>query len=211
MVKKSVAIIDYGVGNLLSVHRALEACGASVKIVSTPQEILDSDRLILPGVGAFGNCMDELKKRELEQPILGFIQTGKPLLGICVGMQILHEIGEEFGEHRGLGIIPGRVNKISSSNLSQIRKVPFVGWAPLISNHFGSSILHNINPDSFFYFVHSFKAETKSPQHTMACYDYDGLKITAMVHKDNVIGCQFHPEKSGKSGLKILDNFLTQD
>lgn len=208
MVNKSIAIIDYGVGNLLSVRRALEACDAEVRVIQKPEEIQSSDRILLPGVGAFGNCISELRNRELETPILEFIKTGKPLLGICVGMQILQDIGEEFGTHSGLGIIPGKVVKIPSTDQSGPRKIPFVGWSK-IHKHINNKIFNDIDEGSFFYFVHSFSVETKNHIHTIAHYSYGNTDITAVVNKENVFGCQFHPEKSGKSGLKILSNFLS--
>lgn len=206
MVKKIVSLIDYGVGNLLSVSRALEECGADVCIVKTPGEILKSDRLILPGVGAFGNCINELRQRELEESILEFVSKGKPLLGICVGMQILLEFGEEFGNHKGLGLFPGRVTKIPEASS---RKIPFVGWAQLRkSRDAAHTIFKNIDNDSFFYFVHSFQAQPSAQSDTLALYEYDKLEITALINKENIFGCQFHPEKSGKSGLMFLSNFL---
>ena len=209
MVTPSVAVIDYGVGNLLSVRRALEACGADVQIVKSPEEILKADRVILPGVGAFGNCINELRQRNLEVPVLEFIKSGKPLLGICVGMQILQEIGEEFGNHKGLGIIPGKVVMIPSSDGHGQRKVPFIGWAKLEKpENSQEEIFSGIHQDFFFYFVHSFKVETKDSLHSIAHYEYNGATITALVKKDNVFGCQFHPEKSGKAGLRFLQNFL---
>lgn len=210
MVRKSVAIIDYGVGNLLSVTRALRACDADVRIVKTAEEIMNADRIVLPGVGAFGNCINELINRQLESPILEFIKTGKPLLGICVGMQILQERGEEFGIHRGLGIIPGKVVKIPTNDQNGFRKVPFVGWAKLsIKPNPFPKILTDLSEESFFYFVHSFKVETDNPIHTIAQHNYCNLDITSLVNKDNVFGCQFHPEKSGEAGIKFLNNFIT--
>lgn len=209
MVTRSSAIIDYGVGNLLSVKRTLEACGSEAQIVRTPEEILKSDRIILPGVGAFGNCINELRNRHFKVPILDFIKSGKPLLGICVGMQILHEIGEEFGTHRGLGVIPGKVVKIPKASQNGTRKVPFVGWAKLLrAQNSSSNIFAGISEDSFFYFVHSFKAETENSFHTVAHYEYCGTNIAALVNNQNVFGCQFHPEKSGEAGIKFLTNFI---
>lgn len=209
MVNKTVSIIDYGVGNLLSVRRALEACGATVKIVSSPEDIMKSDRIVLPGVGSFGACIGELRKREFESSILEFIKSGNPLLGICVGMQILQESGEEFGLHKGLGVISGKVIKIKSVDEHGSRKVPFVGWAKLIKNNEDScNLFEGIDNDSYFYFVHSFKAETQMLKHTLFYYEHEGTKITALVNKENVFGCQFHPEKSGKAGLSLLKNYL---
>lgn len=206
MVKKIVSLIDYGVGNLLSVSRALEECGANVRIIKTPEEILKSDRIILPGVGAFGNCIQELRQRDLEESILEFVAKEKPLLGICVGMQILLEIGEEFGSHKGLGLFSGRVNKIPEASS---RKVPFIGWAQLRkSRDEAHTIFKNIDNESFFYFVHSFQAQPSIQNDTLALYEYDDLEITALINKENVFGCQFHPEKSGQNGLKFLSNFL---
>lgn len=184
MVNKAISLVDYGVGNLLSVRRALEACGATVAIVKNPEELTNSGRLVLPGVGAFGNCIDELRKRNLEESILEFIKAGKPLLGICVGMQILQQTGEEFGLHKGLGVIPGKVTKIQDADQHGTRKVPFVGWAKLKQSvHSSSSIFEGLDRESFFYLVHSFKAEPDNSKHIIASYHYNGLDITALVNK----------------------------
>ena len=204
----NVSVIDYGVGNLLSVTRALSKCGANVKIIKDPNSIKYADRVVLPGVGAFGKCMEELKKREFQDPILSYIQSGKPLLGICVGMQILHEFGEEFGYHQGLNVISGKVSEIPQPSSNKQHKIPFIGWAKIEFSGVENSFLKDIKPGSFFYFVHSFMSNPNKKDHCLASYNYNGVKVTAIIGEDNVIGCQFHPEKSGQAGLDLLNTFL---
>lgn len=209
---KSVSVIDYGCGNMLSIVRALIACNVNVETISTPEGIVNSDRIILPGVGAFGKCMEELNKRNLHGSILEYIKKGNPLLGICVGMQILYDFGEEFGHHKGLSIIPGKVCQIPARHAGGIHKIPFVGWAKIKSPHnpnkWDSPIFSDIPVNSFFYFVHSFMGIPEDDKHCLAIYDYNGVQVPAIVGHNNIIGCQFHPEKSGKIGLTLLNNFL---
>jgi glutamine amidotransferase len=204
----SVTVIDYGVGNILSVSRALEHSGASVTVSSDPKTISQAERLVLPGVGAFGDCVAELNSRHLDEAILSFTASLRPMLGICIGMQILFEGSTEFGAHTGLGLLPGFVVEIpKQTETGSERRVPHIGWATLEkrTNH---DILSEIQTGDAVYFVHSFHAEPTSDQSIIATTNYDGFDICAAVAKDNVLGCQFHPEKSGPVGLRILDGFL---
>ena len=208
-----VALIDYGVGNLLSVARALEAAGGKVELTDKADRIKSAERIVLPGVGAFGDCMGELKKRSLIEPVLEFARGGRPMLGICVGMQMLLDAGEEFGEHKGLGIIAGRVALIPDSDANGARhKIPHIGWNALAPRPDGAtwkgSILEGIEPGSPVYFVHSFTAHPADPAKRLADTDYGGRTISAAVRSNNVSGTQFHPEKSGAIGLRMLENFL---
>jgi glutamine amidotransferase len=208
---KKVVVVDYGVGNLLSVSRALENVEANVILTSNPHEIVGADRIVLPGVGAFGDCMVEIKRRGLAEAITDFVATERPLLGICVGMQVLHSVGREFGDHKGLGLIEGVVDKIPSTRFNGIpHKVPHIGWAKLCINEANSG--NKLAPmifDKWFYFVHGYMATPSNNRDILAYYVYNGRNITACTHKDNIYGLQFHPEKSGEDGLNLLEKFLS--
>lgn len=208
-----VAIVDYGIGNLLSVRRAFEYCGASVVVSDNPQALLAAPRLVLPGVGAFAAGMEALVERKLDACVREFAASGKPLLGICLGMQLLASVSLEFGEHRGLAIIPGKVEAIPSTNAAgQPHKVPHIGWTgitvPRGSSGWAGTILSNVAPGAAVYLVHSFAMQPSSDAHRLADCDYNGRTITAAIQKDNVCGTQFHPEKSGVVGLAIVRGFL---
>jgi glutamine amidotransferase len=204
--------VDYGVGNLLSVCRALEACGANVELTGSAKRLLDADRVVVPGVGAFGDCMNELSRRQLIDPILDFVASGRPVLGICVGMQMLMQVGEEFGEHKGLGLIPGRVRAIPATAADgRAHKIPNIGWCGLIKPpdaDWKGTILEDVKPGSTCYFVHSFTAEPEDDSFRLADASYNGRRVSAALRVGNVFGTQFHPEKSGTTGLSILRNFL---
>jgi glutamine amidotransferase len=209
-----VLVVDYGVGNLLSVCRAFEACGATVELNGHPERIAAAERVVVPGVGAFGDCMNELQRRKLVDPILDYVATGRPVLGICVGMQMMMEIGEEFGTHVGLGIAPGRVRAIPGTAIDgKSHKIPHIGWnalrKPSPGTIWDNTILHGVMPGSTCYFVHSFTAEPAEDCVRLADCDYNGQQISAALRVGNVYGTQFHPEKSGQIGLHILRNFLT--
>ena len=194
-----IAVIDYNVGNLFSVKNALDFIGEKAEITSEVSVLEKADALILPGVGAFPDAMHELKKSGLIETI--HLQAKKkPLLGICLGMQILFDTGFEFEESNGLGLIPGEVDKIPAGNL----KIPHMGWNAL---HFlnSSPLLEGVEDNSFVYFVHSYMAFTDD--HYIAAYTDYNAKIPAMVQSGNVFGTQFHPEKSSEVGLTILRNF----
>ena len=205
-------IVDYGIGNILSVRRALEHCGAEVTLATKPFEILEADHLVLPGVGAFRDGIAGLKKNGLDEAVLRYAETGRAMLGICLGMQMLATNSHEFGTHRGLDIIPGEViaiPKIAANG--QSHKIPYIGWAPLEEKQPGSfqgTPLKAIVPGEYVYLVHSFHVEPSNPADKIACYDYDGIEVTAAVRHGNIFGCQFHPEKSGPVGLRIVAAFL---
>jgi imidazole glycerol-phosphate synthase subunit HisH len=205
-------VIDYGLCNLLSVYNALKHLGVNANVSSDPQSLKQADRVILPGVGAFADGMKGLTSRGFEAPIHDFVKTGKPFLGICLGMQFLMDKSYEFGEHTGLGLIPGEVRSLKETlNKQEIDlNVPHIGW-----NHLNKadvpwdrSVLSGLTPGVEMYFVHSFHAVTKDPRHTLALTPY-GLSFSSVVAKDNVYGCQFHPEKSAVMGLHILKNFIS--
>ena len=214
MTRPEVAVIDYGVGNLLSVQRAFERCGASVVVTGEPEAILNAPRVVLPGVGAFANGMAELRRRGLDEVARQVAARGVPLLGICLGMQMLLSASEEFGVTPGLDLIPGRVVALNSvGRCGTPLKVPHVGWNSLVlaagQAGWAETLLREVRPAEAVYFVHSFAAQPEDPRHRIADCLYGGHAIAAVVVNDNVAGCQFHPEKSGEVGLQILRGFLT--
>jgi len=207
-----VAIVDYGVGNILSLQRALEACEATAVLASTPAELEAADRLILPGVGAFSHAVGELRRQGLEEMILRHVERARPLLGICVGMQMLLEYSTEFGHFPGLGLIKGSVNRIRQDQSDGgKRRIPHIGWSqisPAGANSWDGSPLADVEPGTAMYFVHSYTAQCEHAGNCMATVDYDGEAVTAFVASEAVFGAQFHPEKSGRAGLSILRRFL---
>lgn len=199
-----VTIVDYGVGNLRSVARAFEHIGAQVEVTSEAQKIARAERLVLPGVGAFGHCMAELSQRKLIEPILKFAQSERPFLGICVGMQIMLSVGEEFGQHKGLGLISGKVQAIAGAKI-----LPVIGWMGLKkTGDCQGTILSETAEGDSVYFIHSFAANPDDKVAVLAQYEYDGINITAAIAKNNLVGVQFHPEKSGEVGLSMLKGFM---
>ena len=196
-----IAIIDYGVGNLFSLTSSFKAIGEEIVITSDVEIIKKADKLILPGVGAFGDASKKLFDSGLDKVILEEVKKKKPLLGVCLGMQMLFTESHEFGTHKGLGLIEGKVVYI---DLPKEYKIPHIGWNAL---HFKKQrpILKYINENDYVYFVHSYHA-VDCENSLVATTDY-GKELTAIVQKDNVYGCQFHPEKSGDVGLKILKAF----
>ncbi|OME87126.1 imidazole glycerol phosphate synthase subunit HisH [Paenibacillus sp. FSL A5-0031] len=208
-----VTVVDYGSGNILSVKRALEFCGAVVEVTSNPQVLNQSERILLPGVGAFGSGMRALKNHGLVEALQGFSLSEKPLMGICLGMQLLFESSEEFGYNEGLGVIPGVVVPIPLRTMTGINhKVPHMGWNELRrgkeTSTWKNTILEGTEEGSAVYFVHSFMARPRSEQVTLSFTQYNGWDIPAIVKLSNVYGCQFHPEKSGEIGLQILEQFI---
>jgi glutamine amidotransferase len=207
-----VAVIDYGVGNLLSVSRALSHCGADVVVTSDPNAIMAAKRVVLPGVGAFAKGMQALVEHRLDSVVHDFAASGKPLLGICLGMQMLMESSEEFGQTRGLSLIPGRVIQVNDRTVDgTIQKIPHIGWSGLVPGsaaRWDHTLLNQVSPGESVYFVHSFMAHPTDPSDRVADCMYGGNRVTAVVQRKNVAGCQFHPEKSGEVGLRILKTFL---
>jgi glutamine amidotransferase len=213
MTKQKIVIIDYGLGNLYSVLRALEKCEAKdVVISSSVDEITKADKLILPGVGAFSDGINGLKSKGLVEPIIKHGKANKPLLGICLGMQLLATASEEFGQHQGLDLIPGTATLLSENYLGiSRRKIPFIGWSKLnisSDNQKGQLIFNGVNDSDAVYLVHSYAVQVKSIDNLMATYEYGGEAIAAAININNIFGLQFHPEKSGPVGLRILKNFL---
>lgn len=203
------AIVDYGVGNLFSLTCSVRALGAEAIITGKAEEIRRADRIILPGVGAFGDAITKLKDTGLVPVLEEQIASGKPLMGICLGMQLLFEKSFEYGEHAGLGWLHGSVRSLADAlkrTGCEKLKVPHMGWNSLVYTDKKSPLLNTVPEGSFVYFVHSFYA-TDCDDSLCAWSDY-GVRIPAVVGKDNVYGCQFHPEKSGSVGLGILDSFL---
>jgi glutamine amidotransferase len=199
------AILDYGVGNLFSLRSSLKYIGEEAAVTSDPDEIMAADRLILPGVGAFGDAADKLREKGLDAVVKAFAATGKPLMGICLGMQLLFDESEEFGLHKGLGLIPGRVVPVNSlENWDRRLKIPHIGWNQLKILK-KEPLFANVNDGECVYFVHSFCA-VDCGEALAAVTEY-GAEITASVQLGNVYGCQFHPEKSGGAGLEILRAF----
>lgn len=208
-----VTIVDYGMGNLYSVQRAIEVCGASdVSLGCTPKDLEAADRLILPGVGAFRDGMQGLRDASLVEPIRSFAASGRPILGICLGAQMLASSSEEFGINEGLGLIPGKVSKIPARSPGKDRKLPFIGWASLDAapgkNGFGDTCLKRCGPSDSVYLVHSYHVNVDEVADMLATYDYDGVTVTAAFKRANIVGVQFHPEKSSAVGLRILSDFL---
>ncbi|MDC8758880.1 imidazole glycerol phosphate synthase subunit HisH [Janthinobacterium fluminis] len=211
----AVSIIDYGSGNLLSVARAFEHCGASAALAQDAAAIERAERLVLPGVGAFADGMQGLHERGLVDAILRYAASGRPLLGICLGMQMLASDSAEFGSHGGLNLIPGRVQAIPARDVDgTAQKIPHIGWADLQPPRPGrwAGTLFEATPEgTSVYLVHSFHFVPDQPDQRLAdCY-YGGHAIAAAVQSDNIIGCQFHPEKSGAAGLALLAAFLRLD
>ena len=199
-----IAIVDYGVGNLFSLKSSFAAVGAETLVVSDAAGLQAADKLILPGVGAFGDAAAMLRESGLAEPLLEEAAAGKPLLGICLGMQLLFTEGLEYGTHRGLDLIPGTVRPIADVIPAGL-KIPHIGWNALELTAPEDPILRAVKPGDCVYFVHSFFADTES-RYVSAVTEY-GAPLTASVRRGNVWGCQFHPEKSGRVGLGILRSF----
>ena len=202
-----IGIVDYNIGNLASVINAFNKVGVPTRLESDPSKLSQYDKLILPGVGAFGDAMAHLKKNGMDEAIKAFAGTGKPLLGICLGMQLLFESSEEFGSHEGLGLIPGKVVAFDESRFDHPLKVPHMGWNEMFCRGLTSptKLFESLPNDFYLYFVHSYHA---------VCDDryaigktYYGYKFVSAVQNDNIYGIQPHPEKSHKNGLKIIENF----
>lgn len=213
MNKIKVTVVDYGIGNLLSVRRGLEYCGADVKVTSDLFEISNAERVVLPGVGAFKNGMELLSRSGIIDAIFEVAAKQVPVLGICLGMQLLFSESEEFGFTQGLGLIQGKVAQIPPIGIGMAPlKLPFIGWSELQPSenrtNWSKTILKQNSVGDEMYFIHSYMATPVNQSDRVADCLYGGIRIPAVVSHQNIIGCQFHPEKSGKNGLKVLEQFL---
>jgi imidazole glycerol phosphate synthase, glutamine amidotransferase subunit len=200
----SVAIIDYGIGNLRSVEKAFSVVGVDAVITGDRERLLAAERLVLPGVGAFGTCMSEFERHGLKELVIDRVEQGTPLLGICVGMQMLFEESAEFGKTKGLGLLKGQVNRFDDDSLI----VPHVGWNQ-VEKTSTSPLLNDVSENSFFYFVHSYYCEPADKDVIVGETEY-GVTFASVVAKKNIHGVQFHPEKSQNAGLQLLKNFANQ-
>ena len=203
----SVTVVDYGAGNLFSVTQVLQHCGAEAKLATSPKEILNAEKIILPGVGAFGKAIDKIKYSGFDEALRQFAASSRPLLGICLGMQLLFDSSNEHGTHEGLGLIPGAVMEIPATGLfGEELKRTHIGWADLKIDK--QSLLFEAQPISqAAYFVHSFTAQA-AIENTVATVDYHGHSLTAAVARENVFGVQFHPEKSSQFGINFIRRFI---
>jgi glutamine amidotransferase len=204
-----IAIVDYGMGNLRSVHKALEHIGFAARVIADPHEVRAASKIILPGVGAFKDCMRNLEELRLLEPIMRFIEAGKPFLGICLGLQLLFEESDEFGIHRGMGVLPGRVTRfpkgLRDSQTNEHLPIPHMGWNTVEITR-ETPLFAGIEDSSFFYFVHSYYAIPEDPKDIAATTSY-GIEFACAVQRGNIYAVQFHPEKSQEKGLQVLRNF----
>ena len=202
-----IAIIDYGMGNLRSVQKGFERIGCAAEVTADPARLLAAEKIVLPGVGAFRDCIHNLEQGGFVEPILQVIAEGRPFLGICLGLQLLFTESEEFGLHKGLGVIPGRVVRFPEGMQEQGEKlpVPHMGWNQ-ISLKAETPLFNDINDGSNVYFVHSYYVKPNDPSVVASTCNY-GLEFCAAIRKDNVMATQFHPEKSQAIGLQMLKNF----
>lgn len=196
-----IIIIDYGVGNFRNVQKAFEAVGVAATITDSVDAVARAGILVLPGVGAFGDAITNLRQRGLDRPLLNAARAGKPLLGICVGLQLLFDESEEMGRHTGLGLLPGKVVRFPAG-----LTVPHMGWNQIEPRQ-AHPLLNNIAAGDFAYFAHSYYAAPANPAHVVACTHY-GQPFASIVARDNICAIQFHPEKSQQVGLQILKNFV---
>ena len=226
-----IAVIDYGAGNLRNVCKSLAFVGGDILLTDKPAEIERADKVVLPGVGAFADCFHGLQTRDLVEPLMDFAHSGRPFLGICVGMQLLFDSGHEMGDWPGLGLIPGKVVKfefenkfefeglkvgeVPSSNFQTFKpsnasfglKIPHIGWNQVAGCQRCHPVLKDVAQDGYAYFVHSYHAQLPDSRHIVATTNY-GYDFPSVVAKDNVWGIQFHPEKSQDVGLQMLKNFV---
>jgi imidazole glycerol-phosphate synthase subunit HisH len=209
-LQKKIVIIDYKLGNLFSVNQALSNIGLNVMITSEPIDIYSADALVLPGVGAFSDSMNNLNNLGLLNPIMQFVDSGKPFLGICLGLQLLFTESEEFGLTKGLGIVKGQVKRFFNTNSNgEPRKVPQIAWNQIYkasNKTWDKTPLSEIKDKEFMYFVHSFYVEPEEPV-VLSLTNYDGHEYVSSIQKNNIFACQFHPEKSANEGLKVYDTW----
>ncbi|ABB44951.1 imidazole glycerol phosphate synthase subunit hisH [Sulfurimonas denitrificans DSM 1251] len=199
-----IAIVDYNMGNLASVQNAFAKIGTQTVIEGDPKKFKEYDKLILPGVGAFGDAMEHLRERGMIEAIKEFAASTKPILGICLGMQLLFESSEEFGEHEGLGLIKGKVVAFDTSKFEETLKVPHMGWNRMFTKE--HPLFEGLDEEHYLYFVHSYHALCDDEKDSIGRTFY-GYEFTSAVAHDNIMGIQPHPEKSHDNGLKILENF----
>ena len=208
------AVIDYDCGNMFSISRALERFDAKFEITRDPEAILNASKVILPGVGSYGEGIKKLKERNLVDPLHDFFKSGKLMMGICLGMQLLVDSSDEFGFHEGLGFIAGRTEILKPLKKE---KVPHIGWNSVLKpkgskeDIWTETILEGIEEGRDFYFMHSHMVVTKDPDNCLAETEYGGIRFASIIKKNNLIGCQFHPEKSGKLGLSLVRKFIKQN
>ena len=208
-----IVVIDYGLCNLLSVHNALKHLGVDASVTHDPSELTGADAVILPGVGAFEDGMSGLRQRGFVEAVHGYVRSGRPLLGICLGMQLLMDQSLEFGVHEGLGLIAGEVVPVDCLSVDGSKlKLPHIGWNGLLraERSWDGTMLAGLPEGVEMYFVHSFRVVPKDRGHILAETEYGGKRFCSVVAKGNVYGCQFHPEKSSSMGLRLLGNFIHQ-
>jgi glutamine amidotransferase len=203
-----ITIIDYEMGNLRSVEKAFESLGFAARVSSRPEDIISADKVVLPGVGAFADCVKNLRAGGFVEPLLAHVGSGKPLLGICVGMQMLFDESEEFGRHPGLGLIPGKVVRfpLGMVEKGERLKVPHMGWNNLLLKK-PSPLFKAVADASFVYFVHSYYCQAENEADVAASCRYGDIEFCASIWRDNIMATQFHPEKSQSIGLQIFRNF----
>lgn len=214
-IKYQVAIIDHEMGNMYSVDHACKYAGLNSIITKDKDIIMNSDAAILPGVGAFGNCMNNLNRLDLISPINDFVTTGKPFLGICLGLQLLFTESEEFGYTKGLNLVEGSVVKFSKETADgKTLKVPQTGWNHIYEsaneNHWDDSVLKNTSSREFMYFVHSYYVKPTHKKDILTLTSYEGIEYCSGIKKNNITAFQFHPEKSGTEGIKIYHNWISE-
>ena len=206
-----VAIIDYGLGNLFSIDNACDRVGLKTIITSDVEVIRNADALILPGVGAFGDAMETLQEKKLTDAIYDFVKTGKPFLGICLGMQLMFSESEEFGSYKGLNLIPGKIVKFPEKNANgDFIRVPQIQWNQIYKNDpsvWENSPLKGIQEGTYMHFVHSYYAIPEMKDTILTYSEYEGVRYASAVIKDNLVGIQYHPEKSSDEGIKVYQNW----
>jgi len=200
-----IGIVDYNMGNLASVINAFNKIGASIRVESNPLKLKEYDKLILPGVGAFGDAMQHLRENDMDKAIIDFVSTNRPLLGICLGMQLLFNSSKEFGEHRGLGLIDGEVVPFNREKFDHKLKVPHMGWNEIFKKK-DTPLFNGLRDEFYLYFVHSY--HVKCDNRYVIGKSYYGYEFVSAVNRDNIYGIQPHPEKSHQNGLKIIENFV---
>ncbi len=200
-----IAIIDYNMGNLASVQNAFAKLGKDTVVESDPQKFAKYDKIVLPGVGAFGDAMEHLRERDMIDSIKEFAASGKPVLGICLGMQLLFESSEEFGKHEGLGLIKGEVKAFDTKKFQENLKVPHMGWNRMFTKE--HPLFEGLDENHYLYFVHTYHVNCANEEDIIGQTEY-GYRFTSAVAHNNIMGIQPHPEKSHKNGLQILENFI---